>query len=298
MVEKIGFIGLGSMGFPMARNLLRSGFSVSVYNRTISKAEPLIREGAKLVSCPADLLSEASTLITIVSDDKALEEVVFGSNGFGKDLSADHCHLSMSTISPDLSRQLDFCHKEKGADYLVATVSGRPEGAIAQKLWIFLAGRKEAKIKVQKILETLGQKIFDVGEEPCLANIIKLCGNFLILSSVEALAEASAFAKKNGLSPKLMTEILGTSLFSCPIYQIYGKLISEEAFSPPGFQLSLGKKDIHLVRDVAEKSCVPMPLADLLYQRLLSALAKGRENLDWGAISISSLEDAGIKTSV
>ena len=292
-MEHIGFIGLGSMGFPMARNLLKSGFSVTVYNRTAAKAQPLVQEGAQVVSAPCDVLAPGSVVITMVSNDQALEEVVWGPRGLGEKLAPGHVHISMSTISPETSKKLAAFHQQKGGHYVVATVSGRPEAAETQKLWIFLAGVTSAKQKIEKILKVLGQRIFDVGEDPTHGNIIKLCGNFLILSAVEAMSEAFAFAQKNGLSPKMVAQVFTESLFACPVYQIYGRNVTE-AFFKPGFLLNLGLKDINLLRASAEQTKVPMPLASLLHQRLLTAMAKGRENLDWSAIALSSLEDAGL----
>ena len=293
-MQHIGFIGIGSMGLPMARNLLRAGYPVSVYNRTRESAKVLESEGARLVDHPRDVLSEGGVVITILSNDAALEQVVHGPGGLGEGLRQGHIHLSMSTVAPETSRKLDAFHKEKGAHYLVATVSGRPEGAAAQKLWIFLAGEPQAKKAVSPILNVLGQRTFDVGEDPTCGNVVKLCGNFLILSAIEALAEALTFAEKNGVTREAVAHVFTESLFACPIYQLYAKILVAKKYEPAGFKLNLGLKDIQLVLDAAKAKQVPMPLASLVYGRLLSAVAKGRSHMDWSAIGQAVSEDAGV----
>jgi len=291
MKDSIGFIGMGSMGLPMALNLIKAGFQVTVYNRTHNKAEPAIKAGAKSAKCPRDLLSDHAIIITVLSNDQAVEEVVFGKGGLGEGLQKGHIHLSMSTISPDTSKKLHQFHQDKGADYLVATISGRPEGAAAQKLWIFLAGVQRAKERVASILQTLGQKTFDIGEDPIAANIVKLCGNFLIISAIEAISEASMFAEKQGLDRTIIDKVFAHSLFACPIYQIYAPIIAEHKFEPAGFKLSLGLKDVNLLLDAAKKCEQPLPLANLVHHRLLSAIAKGRGEMDWSAIALGSSEE-------
>jgi 3-hydroxyisobutyrate dehydrogenase-like beta-hydroxyacid dehydrogenase len=292
-MQQVGFIGLGSMGLPMARNLLESGFALKVYNRTANKATSLIQAGAQAARCPADVLPSEGLVVTMVSNDQALEEMVFGSGGIGPHLTSKHVHISMSTISPEISKKLAHFHQEKGAGFVAATVSGRPEAAASKKLFIYMAGELHAKQKAQPALQAMGQKVFDLGEDPSQSNTMKLCVNFLLLSAIEALSEVCAFAKKSGLEPNMVTQIFGETLFSCPAYQIYGKIIAGENFQP-GFHLALGMKDINLLRMAAEACRVPLPLANLLHERLLTAMAKGREHLDWSAIALSSFEDAGL----
>jgi len=283
------------MGMPMAQNLLSAGFQLKIYNRIPSKAAPLTKQGAEIVEHPGDLLFPDSVVITMVADDHALEEIVFGPHGIAEKLGNGNIHISMSTISPELSQRLSEDHRKRGGHFLSATVSGRPEAAAAKKLWIYLAGEDSAKRKATPFLQALGQHVYDVGSDPVHANIIKLCVNFLLFSAVEGLGETFAFAKKNGVSPELIAHIFGESMFGCPAYQIYGKIVSTEDYKA-GFHLDLGMKDIRLLRSAAEESRVPLPLANLLYQRLLTAMAKGRDALDWSAIALSSFEDAHIET--
>lgn len=295
--EPIGFIGLGRMGSQMARNLIEAGYKVTVFNRTKARAEPLVAIGATLAETPRDAVAPGGMVVTSLANDLALLSVALGENGFADALGKDGLHISMSTVSPETSRKLADEHGKRGSLFLAAPVFGRPEAAAARKLWICESGAAAAKPRAQPVLETLGQGIHDFGEEPGAANVVKLSGNFLILSAVEALAEALALAQKNGVDRTALAGFFGQTIFSCPIYKTYGPILAERRFDPPGFALELGMKDIRLARDTAEAALVPMPLADLVHARLLSALAKGHGKLDWSAIELSAAEDAGIDTN-
>jgi 3-hydroxyisobutyrate dehydrogenase-like beta-hydroxyacid dehydrogenase len=294
MSEVIGFIGLGNMGEPMANNLLKAGYPLIVYNRTLSKAQALVGKGARLAHQSSEVVTPGGIVITMVANDQELEEIVINPD-FLERLGPGGIHLSMSTVSPETSRKLAQLHTQHGSTYLAAPVFGRPDAAAAQKLWICISGPNNAKERVQPVLKVLGQGIFDFGEDPGAANIVKLCGNFLTLSAMEAMAEALTLAEKNGLDRSVVNDMLTHTMFSTPVYQNYGKMIAEKRHTPAGFRLALGLKDIDLVRDVAEHSLMPMPLQSLLHDRLLAGIAKGRGDMDWSALSLDVLEDAGLE---
>lgn len=295
MTDKIGFIGLGQMGIPMARNLMRAGFKLRVYNRTPEKAATLAAEGAEQVFRPVDVVKPGGVVITMLSNDAALEEVVLGRDGILEALGAKGVHLSMSTISPATSRLLAAHHGRRGTSYLAAPVFGRPEAAAAKKLWVALSGVREAKARVKPLLGELSQGIYDFGEDVGGANIAKLAGNFLIVSALEAMAEAFTLAEKNGLSRATIAEMMSETIFACPIYQNYGKTIAAKEYEPAGFKLGLGLKDLMLALDAAQASQVPMPIGSVVRDRLLSSVAKGRENIDWAGLALDVSEDAGLK---
>ena len=297
MSEMIGFIGLGNMGQAMASSLLKAGYTLTVYNRTLSKAEALTAKGARLAHQPSETVTKGGIVISMVANDQALEEIVM-SPGFLECLGPGGIHLSMSTVSPETSRKLAQLHAQHGSISLAAPVFGRPEAAAAQKLWICLAGPQLARERVQPVLKALGQGIFDFGEDPGAANIVKLCGNFLILSAMEAMAEALALAEKGGIDRSAVIDMLTHTLFSAPIYQIYAKMIAEKRHTPAGFRQTLGLKDLNLVRDVAEHTTMPMPFASLLHDRLLAGIAKGRGDMDWSALSLDVLENAGLEVPI
>ncbi len=199
MQETIGFIGLGNMGLPMAMNLLESGYKLRVYNRTPEKAAPLLQKGAEVVDRPAAAVEAGGTVITMLANDAALESVVLGETGILSELGADGVHISMSTIAPATAEKLVEHHTQQRSHYIAAPVFGRPDAAAARKLWIALAGDAATKAKVRPILDQLGQEIFDFGEVPSAANVVKLSGNFLIISAIEAMGEAFTLAEKNGV---------------------------------------------------------------------------------------------------
>ncbi|MDE1942628.1 MAG: NAD(P)-dependent oxidoreductase [Betaproteobacteria bacterium] len=289
------FLGLGKMGAPMARNLLDNGFPLTVFNRSRAPTESLAAAGAIIADAPCAAVTPGGIAITMLSNDAALETVTLGREGFADCLGEGGLHISMSTVSPELSRRLAREHALRGSYFLAAPVFGRPEAAAARKLWICQSGDAEAKARAQPMLEALGQGIHDFGEDPGAANVAKLSGNFLILSAIEAMAEALALAEKSGLDRKAFAGFLGQTIFSCPIYQNYGRILADRIYEPPGFKLELGMKDVRLVREVAEAVAQPMPVADLLHARLLSGLARGRGHLDWTAIELSAAEEGGLK---
>lgn len=297
MSTTVGFIGLGAMGLPMAQNLLKAGYALQVYNRTGQKAAPLQAQGAALAAKPADLGRPGAVVITMVADDSALEEVVLGPEGFGGTLGPEGIHLSMSTVSPTLARNLASHHRRQGAAYLAAPVFGRPDAAAARKLWICLSGPAAARERARPVLEALGQGIFEFGEDPSAAHVVKLAGNFLIMAALEAMAEAFTLAEKSGIDRTAIATLMGQTLFACPIYQNYGKLVAAHQYQPAGFRLPLGLKDVTLALQAAADVRVPMPLASLVRDRLLASLAKGRQDLDWSALALEASEDAGLKSN-
>lgn len=294
MADLIGFIGLGNMGQAMAGNLLKAGYRLHVYNRTPGKAAPLVAQGAKLMSHPCDTAQAGGIVLTMLADDQAVENIVLGGKDIAERLGPQGIHLSMSTVSPSTARRLAEHHNKHQVTYLAAPVFGRPEAAVAQKLWICLSGPQAAKDRVQPILRALGQGIFDFGEEPGAANVVKLAGNFLLASAIEALAEALTLAEKNGVDRMSLAAMLGQTLFACPAYQFYGNAIAQERYRPASFTVSLGLKDIDLVLQTAVASTMPMPLASLLHDRFLAMVAQGRADLDWAAVALDVAADAGL----
>jgi 3-hydroxyisobutyrate dehydrogenase-like beta-hydroxyacid dehydrogenase len=290
---RIGFIGLGNMGQAMARNLIHAGHQLVVYNRNRERAQALANEGAAVADTPA-IAAKQEIVITMLADDNAVESVVFGPNGIIEGMQPGGLHISMSTISPALSQRLSAAHRERGQKYLAAPVFGRPSAAAAAKLAIVVAGPQDAIAKAKPIFDVLGDRTFEVSEEPQHANLIKLSGNFLIASVIEGLGEVFAVSRKAGLDPQKPFEVFTNSLFDAPVYKNYGQQIIEGKFSPPGFKLPLGFKDIRLMHEAAENLSVPMPLASLINDHFLSAIAKGHGDLDWSALALVAAENAGL----
>ncbi len=294
MSKTIGLIGLGSMGLPIGENLLKSGYRLRVYNRTIAKAQPLIEQGAQAVGCPSEAVEPDGMVITMVANDAALEEITLGKTGLAEKLGAGGIHLSMSTVSPETAEKLAEHHRQHRAEYVACPVFGRPDAVAARKIWICLSGNSAAKERARPILEALSQGMFDFGEAAGAANIVKLTGNFMIMSAIESMAEGFALAEKNGIDRTKIAELFGQTLFACPVYQNYGRMIASQTYEPAGFKLSLGLKDITLALQTAQASQMPMPLASLLRDRLLASVAEGHGEMDWTALALKASEEAGL----
>jgi 3-hydroxyisobutyrate dehydrogenase-like beta-hydroxyacid dehydrogenase len=289
---KIGFIGLGNMGLNMAKNLIAAGHQLQVYNRSAGKADEL--EQASITKCktPAEAASNVQIVITMLSDDDVVTEAT---NNILQTLQKGALHISMSTISPDVSQKLSDLHKNAGSSYLAAPVFGRPEAAAAKKLWICVSGGQQAKETAKPILDCLGQGVIDFGEDAGGANVVKIAGNFMIMSSLEIMAEAFTLAEKHGLDRTKVADFFGSTIFNAPIYQNYGKLIANKQYEPVGFKARLGYKDARLAFKLAQQSETPMPMGTLIHNRLLSAVAKGLGERDWvEAVGRGVTDDAGI----
>lgn len=289
---KIAFIGLGNMGSPMASNLIKAGHTLHVYNRTRSRAEEI--KGAKVAATPAEATADAEVAITMLADDHALESVLFAKGRVLDSLPANAIHISMSTISVALSRRMAAAHTERKQHYISAPVFGRPEAAAATKLFVVAAGPAAQVERCRPIFEAVGQKTFVVGEDAAGANVIKLAGNFLITCVIESLAESFALVRKSKLDANQFLEILTSTLFNAPIYKTYGGIIVDDKFSPPGFKVPLGMKDNRLLLAAAEEASVPMPVASLVRDRFIAAMAQGMSELDWASIARIAANDAGL----
>ena len=289
----IGLIGLGHMGTPVARNLIKAGHRLTVYNRTRAKAEALAGEGAGIAPTIAEAC-RAEVLITLLADDAAVESVVFGPGGVLDSLPGGAIHLSISTISVALSERLLQSHQSRGQVFAVATVFGRPEAAAAAALFIVAAGHNAALAKCEPLFEAIGQKSFNLSERPADANLVKLAGNFLIASVIESLGEAVALIRKAGVDPHRFVEILTGSLFAAPVYKTYGTIIANEAYEPAGFKMPLGLKDVRLALAAAEALNVALPVASLLRDHFLTGLAQGGAESDWSALARLSAKNAGL----
>ena len=293
MKETIGFIGLGDMGLAMATNLLKAGFGLRVYNRTAAKARPLLELGARLARTPTEAVEPGGIVVTMVSDDRAVEEVTLGAGGLLSRLG-DGVQLSMSTIAPSTARRLAGLHRERGASYIASPVFGKPEVAAEGKLWVATSGDPAARARVRPIQEAIGQRVFDFGDDPSAANVIKLAGNFLLGAAIEAMAEAFTLAQKHGVPRRATYEFFSQTLFDCFVYRGYGELIASENYQPVGARPSLIRKDYGLILAAAAERLVPMPLADLIHERLTATVAKGREDADWAGFAREVSESSGL----
>jgi len=270
----VAFIGTGRMGAAMVRNLVAAGHKVTAYNRTRERSEGL---GAAVANTPAEACRGAEAVMSMLSDDRAVEEVVFG-----KDPIGGLPHISCSTISTAMARRLAAHAPDT---YISAPVFGRPEAAEMRKLFVVAAGPTDRIACFQPLFDAVGRQTFVAGTEPWQANAVKLCGNFMIASMIESFGEAYATLERAGVDPHLFLEVM-TALFGSPVYANYGRIIADRKFEPAGFALKLGLKDVRLVLDTALECMAAMPFASVMRDRLVDAAAHGQGEKDWSRVAL------------
>jgi 3-hydroxyisobutyrate dehydrogenase-like beta-hydroxyacid dehydrogenase len=232
----------------------------------------------------------------MLSDDGAVEQIVFGDGGVRESLGRNAIHISMSTISVALSARLAAAHAQASQGYVAAPVFGRPEAAAAAKLFIVAAGEDGSVARCGPLFDAMGQKTFVIGPHQPHANLTKLTGNFLIASMLESLGEAFALVRKSGIDPHRFLDILTGSLFSAPVYRTYGTIIADEQVPADGFKMSLGLKDVRLALAAADDRAVPMPVASLVRDHFLEGVAQGEGETDWSGLARLCARSAGLPT--
>ena len=277
---KIGFLGLGKMGTAMALRLVAAGHELSVWNRSEGRTKPLIREGAIAAATPAEAELGADAVITMLFDDAAHEEVLFGANGLMDALSPGALHISCSTISVSLSERLTREHARRGQQFVAAPVFGRPNIAAEGRLWIVVAGADEAVAEARPVLEAMSRGISVVGKEPRQAHAVKLGGNFLISAMIHSLAESFVYAAGQGIEPETFLETVNSALFQSPFYAAYGKVMLHPP-EQPGATIELGAKDLRLLREAAASRQTRLSLADALAGVFDQAREAGLGGEDW-----------------
>jgi 3-hydroxyisobutyrate dehydrogenase-like beta-hydroxyacid dehydrogenase len=285
----IGFIGLGTMGSRIAGSLIRAGNQVRVWNRSRAPVDALARLGARPVATAREAFS-GDAVFSMLADDAAVRGVIDPLlDGAPKGI----VHVNMATISVSLARDLAKRHGDRGLFYVAAPVFGRPELAAAAKLTIVVAGDPSAIARIEPLLAVIGQRTWPMGVQPERANVVKLAGNFMLGAAVEGMAEASAFASRYGITPAELLDVLTNGVFTAPSYQMYGAAIAKEQYEPPGFRLALTLKDLRLALAAAEEVSVPMPLADVVHESLLDAVAHGDGERDLAVLAKVSMRRAG-----
>jgi 3-hydroxyisobutyrate dehydrogenase-like beta-hydroxyacid dehydrogenase len=277
---KFGFLGLGAMGTPMALRLIAAGHELSVWNRTEGRTKPLLREGAIAAATPAEAELGADAVITMLFDDEANEQVLFGPNGLLDALEPGALHISCSTISVSLSERLTVEHARRGIHFVAAPVFGRPNVAAEGRLWIVVAGSDAAIQRARPVLEPLSRGISVIGSEPRQAHALKLGGNFLISAMIHSLSEAFVYAESQEIPPAVFLEAVNSALFQSPFYAAYGNVM----LHPPenaGASIALGTKDNRLLREAAAGKNMRLSLADTLAEIFAQAQDAGLGNEDW-----------------
>jgi 3-hydroxyisobutyrate dehydrogenase-like beta-hydroxyacid dehydrogenase len=281
----IGFIGLGNMGQAMAANLLKGGHRLTVWNRSPAAAADLVKSGAIL----------ATDIQGAFAGDIVISMLVDG--GVIAAAPKGLLHVNMATISVALAEELTDLHAKHQLGYVAAPVFGRPPAAIAAQLNIVAAGPAALLDQAQPLFDLMGQKTWPMGEVPRAANATKLAGNFMIGAAIEAMAEATTMANGYGVAPAALLDVLTNTLFPSPVYKGYGAQIIEDRYEPAAFKLRLGLKDLRLALAAGEGANVPMPLASLVRDNLLDAMAAGDGDKDFAALATVSQRRAGQRQS-
>lgn len=286
---KIGFIGLGNLGTPIAENLLESYGTLHVYNRTASKAQPLLNKGATLCASIKELCNLCDVVCSIVSDDAALLHITEGEEGIAANLQEGGLHISISTVLPATSTHIAALHQQHNNHFIASPVMGRPEAARAKKLNFLVAGNANAIETAKPVLMQAGAAgVWHFGDNVANANVAKLCSNFMIISAIKAMAEGIDLAQKSGVDASAWMHMLTQTLFTSPVYVNYSNIILKEAYQPAGFSLKLGLKDVNLVMQQAAETSTSMHLGHLLQHELQQCVANGYGDYDWTAIALAS----------
>src|SRR6202453_589869 len=282
---RIALLGLGKMGTPIARLLLKHGHQLTVGTRTAAAAEPLAADGANVAGSPTEAVTGAPVVFTMLSNDAATESVIFGTEirpGILGAMEQDAVHVALSTISVKLSRRLAESHQQHRQHFVAAPVFGRPPIAEQGKLWIAVGGNTLAVERVRPLLEALSRGMTVVSDEPWRAHALKLGGNFMIAAMVEAMSEAFIFAESQGIAPDLFLETVNSALFQSAYYARHSQPILHPP-PVPGSTVAMGSKDIALFREAAAAAQQRLPLADLIAHQLHLAQEAGMKDVEWAA---------------
>lgn len=279
----VGFVGLGSMGLPMAANLVKAGHRVTVWARSEEAGAAAAAFGAAIAGTPEETFGR-DAFISILSDDDAVRRVVLDS-GILPAGGSKTVHVNMATVSAAFAREMAVHHAKRGIAYVSAPVFGRSEVAAAGKLNILAAGDQDAIAKVQPLFDAMGQRTWNLGDDPASANIVKIGGNFMLACAIEAISEAVALGEAHGVEAADFIEIMTNTIFPAPSYKVYGEIIAQRRFEPASFKLALGLKDVRLALAAGDARNVPLPFASILRDNFLDALAHGEGDQEWAAVS-------------
>lgn len=291
---KIGFIGLGRMGQAIAGRIKAAGHDLVVYNRSPEKTKELAAAGAKVASSIEEVCNGREVVVSMLSDDAALEQVAFGSGGICESLAAGAIHMVMGTHGTAAIRSAVERHERAGQLIVSAPVLGRPDVAAAGQLGVVIAGPQLAVQRCKPLLDAVARRLFEAGDKPEHAAIVKLANSLVLGCAIEAMGEGFSLVRKYGVNGDVLYDVLTEGLFSAPAYKGYGRLIADKNYANPGFTAALGLKDVKLVLGAAGDKNVPLPAINILHDRLLSAIAHGDGSKDWAVIAQEQAASTGL----
>jgi 3-hydroxyisobutyrate dehydrogenase-like beta-hydroxyacid dehydrogenase len=283
MKTAVGLIGLGLMGKPMGRNLLKAGFPLTVWNRTASKADDLVRDGARWGGSPREVAAASDVVITIVSDPAALESVLWGTNGVFEGLRKGSVLVESSTVSPELERRAAATCAERGSEFLDAPVTGGTWGAESGDLVFMIGGKQETLARVEPVLQAVGKKFFLLGPNGA-GQTVKLAMNLILALEVEAFTEGLALVTGAGLQAEKLVEVLQSSMARCGVLDVKIPVILKGDFKP-SFPLRLMHKDVRLALELANQLGISLPAGAAAYETYSSVKAAATDDPDFSAVA-------------
>jgi len=293
-IQRVGFIGLGRMGSGMARNVLKAGFTLTVYNRTAEKMKPLIDEGATGASSPREAAAGADAVLTSLMDDASVLDNVTGENGLLAGLKPGAVHIGTTTVSPRCATQLAELHTAHGSHYVAGPVLGRPDAAERKELLTFVAGDPEVIARCRLLFDAYTAGVINVGKEPRLANSMKLAVNYMGISLIDLMGQVYAFGERSGLDAQLLNQMM-TAIVAPPAFKGYADRIRARNFDEVGFDLLSGFKDVQLILQASTDTRVPLAYASIIREKFLAAIAHGMEGKDWSVITEVTRINAGLE---
>ncbi len=295
MIKTISYLGLGTMGSGMAFNLLKAGYELTVWNRSAEKCKPFARKGARVADTPADAARDVDLVIYMLSNDQAVEEVVFGAKGILSGIKEGQVAMDMSTVLPAMSSREQEAYAKRGVDFLDAPVFGSKQEAAEAKLWIMAAGNKAIFEKVKPVLAKLGQTVHYFGKNGNAA-AMKLVGNLMVALELEALAEGLVLAQKAGLDLNTVMEVVKVADFRSPLLVSNGQNIVKRDFST-SFALKLMLKDAGLIEKFGESLESPIPALRVVEKNLASAVDLGFGTENASALIKALEKQAGVEVN-
>lgn len=292
---KIAFLGLGRMGQGMAKRLVVAGFDLNVYARNKQRAESLVEAGARLSASVAETVADRDFVITMLPSDPALRSLTVSDGGLLESMQAGAAHVVMGTHGIELIRELTSSHADSKQICVAAHVLGRPDMAASGQLTIVPAGPEEVVAALQPVFDVLGKQTFVAGSDPQSASAVKIANNFVLGCAIEAIGEAMSLVRKLGVEPAMFHQVLTKGLFGAPAYEVYGKMIADEAYDSIGATAIIGLKDMNLALQAAESAQVPLPSASVMRDRLLGAIAHGDGQLDWAVVAREQARASGLE---
>jgi len=293
-VRKVAMVGLGRMGTGIARNILKAGFELTVFNRSPEKMRPLVDVGARACASPREAAEGTDIVVSCLFDDASVFEMLSGGDGLLTGLSPNAIHVGATTISPQGVDKLAEMHRTHGSRYVAGPVLGRPDVAAAGSLTTLVAGEPSAVARAEPVIKSYASTMINVGERHGMANSLKLIMNFMFSAIIELIGEVRVFAEKSGVDQEL-TLALVSGVFGQQGIKGYAKRIFDRNFDEVGFDLGMATKDVHLIAQAAEAVQAPLSFGAVLSEKVVAAAANGLQSKDWAAITEITRLNAGLR---